>query len=211
MISTCQNQKWPLLLRKTASPPHRFIVVVPFLRAQRPFLLIFFKTIILRIMVFCNYGGFGPLYGCMLGINFIVGILTGMSLNQKRAPLSHFVRFCLHCIYLIYDIKYHSKTSFVDTYGRFASLLGFRCQCDLEHPTMQRSEAKSCTPVTLWANSLFCIAMNDFVSFQLIFSFVYTYGCFGLFLDCLSAASEASSSLDQKSTTSSNLITNAIV
>ena len=124
MISTCQNQKWQLLLRKTASPPHRFIVVVPFLRAQRPFLLTFLKNLILKIMFFYNYDRFGILLGSMLGINFIRSTLTGMVSSQNRAPLSHFGLFCLFCIFMIYEINFHLKTHFDDTYGRFAPLLG---------------------------------------------------------------------------------------
>ena len=55
-------------------------------------------------------------------------------------------------------------------------------QFDVEDLPCQCSEAKSCTPITLWALFLFCIAMIYVTTFQLIFSFVHPYGGFELFL-----------------------------
>ena len=71
-----------------------------------------------------------------------------------------------------------------DVLGHF--LVAFRSSILLDYLSMQHGEAKSCTPITLWALSLFCLAMLNFITFYFIISFVHTYGVFGPLLGCIS-------------------------
>ena len=71
-----------------------------------------------------------------------------------------------------------------DVLGHFFVASGL--QFHLDYLTRQYGEAKSCTPITLRALSLFCFAMINVITFHFIISFVHTYGGFGPLLGCIS-------------------------